>query len=69
MVDEDGMSENTRVGSYEGKASYEDKGENVRPESYQEEERKRSPPPMLPELGRVGGGGFLGDGDMFRDIK
>ena len=55
--------------------------ENIRPseESYgqytqQVPERPRSPPPILPELGEMGGGMGHGDGgfmngDIFRDIK
>lgn len=36
---------------------------------YQEYERPRTPPPMLPELGKILEGGMLGDGeDMFKDI-
>ena len=71
MVDEDGMTENAGVERYGGKESYEGRRENIMPESYQEEEEERtpSPPPMLPELGKVNVDGFLGGGDMFRDIN
>ena len=48
--------------------------ENVRPSPTEISERPRSPPPMLPELEKFGGGiygkgGFLDGDDMFRNIK
>lgn len=49
--------------------------ENVRPTEKELPPRPRTPPPMLPELEKLGGGlgygqgGFLGGDDMFRDIK
>ena len=73
MVDEDGMAEKASGERYDGgKESYEGRRENVMPEAYREEqghERTPSPPPVLPEIGKVNGDGFLGGGDMFRDIN
>ena len=49
--------------------------ENIRPSDVDSSDRPRTPPPMLPELEKLGGGikkgegGFLGGDDMFRNIK